>query len=54
MSGSFLDQKGLMKHGTDKFQRYTLNSKITSVVTDWFKVTLNSKWTREDFQRPTT
>ena len=53
VSGSFLDQKGLLKHGTDKFQRYTLNSKITSQVTDWLQLTLNSKWTREDFDRPT-
>ena len=53
LSGSFLDQKGLLRHGTDKFQRYTLNSKITANITDWLKVTLNSKWTREDFQRPT-
>ena len=32
LSGSFLDQKGLLRHGTDKFQRYTLNSKITAMV----------------------
>lgn len=53
ISGSLLNQNGLMKHGKDEFQRYTLNSKITSTVTDWFKITLNTKWTREDFQRPT-
>ena len=53
ISGSFLDQKGLMRHGSDKFQRYTLNGKITTAVTDWFKVTYSTKWTREDFERPT-
>lgn len=52
ISGSFLDQKGLMRHGKDKFQRYTLNGKITTAVTDWFKVTYSTKWTREDFERP--
>ena len=53
ISGSFLDQKGLMRHGSDKFQRYTLNGKITTAVTDWFKVAYSTKWTREDFERPT-
>lgn len=53
MSGSFLDQDGLINHGSDNFQRYTLNAKISTAVTDWFKVTLNTKWTREDFNRPT-
>ena len=53
MSGSFLDQNGLIKHGSDDFQRYTMNAKITTAVTDWFKITLNTKWTREDFARPT-
>ncbi len=53
LSGSILDQKGLIRHGSDKFQRYTLNGKIKTDVTDWFSVMLNTKWTREDFKRPT-
>ena len=52
MSGSFLDQEGILSHGTDKFKRYTMNARITHNVTDWFKISLNSKWTREDFERP--
>ena len=53
LSGSFLDQNGLINHGKDALQRYTMNAKITTAITDWFKVTVNSKWTREDFERPT-
>lgn len=53
MSGSFLNQNGLIRHGEDNFKRYTLNSKITAQITDWFTVTLSNKWTREDFSRPT-
>lgn len=53
VSGSIMDQNGLMRHGSDSFQRFTLNGKITNQVTDWFSVTYNIKWTREDFERPT-
>ena len=53
ISGSFMDQNGLMRHGSDSFQRFTLNGKVTNKVSDWFTVTYNAKWTREDFERPT-
>ena len=53
ISGSLMDQNGLMRHGDDSFQRFTLNGKITNQVTDWFSITYNMKWTREDFERPT-
>ena len=52
VSGSFLDQKGLIRHGKDTFQRYTLNGRITSNITDWFTLGYSTKWTREDFERP--
>ncbi len=28
LSGSFLDQTGLLKHGDDKFNRYTMNARF--------------------------
>ncbi|MES0503761.1 SusC/RagA family protein, partial [Bacteroides fragilis] len=52
VSGSFLDQKGLIRHGKDTFQRYTLNGRITSNITDWFTLGYSTKWTREDYDRP--
>lgn len=52
LSGSFLDQNGLLRHGDDNLQRYTVNSNITANVTDWFKVSYSTKWTRENFERP--
>ena len=39
VSGSFLDQNGLIRHGSDNFQRYTLDAKITAQLAKW--VTLN-------------
>lgn len=53
LSGSFLDQKGLLRHGEDKFYRYTLNSKISVKIADWVTMNYNNKWTREDYHRPT-
>lgn len=53
VSGSFLDQNGLSRHGDDSFQRFTVNAKVTSQICDWFNVTYSTKWTREDFERPT-
>lgn len=52
VSGSLLNQRGLIRHGKDSFQRYTMNSKITAEITDWLKMNVSSKWTREDFERP--
>ena len=52
LSGSFLDQNGLLRHGTDEFQRYTLNSKISVKLADWVTMNYNNKWTREAYDRP--
>lgn len=52
-SGSFLDQKGLIRHGEDTRRRYTLNGKFTADLADWIKLTYSTKWTRTDFERPT-
>ena len=52
ISGSFLDQNGLLRHGSDTFQRYTVNGRITTQVFDWLRVSYSTKWTREDFERP--
>ena len=37
VSGSFLDQNGLIRHGSDNFQRYTLDAKITAQLAKWDK-----------------
>ena len=52
LSGSFMDQNGLLRHGEDNLQRYTMNSNITAVIADWVSVSYSTKWTREDFDRP--
>lgn len=53
ISGNFLGQNGLSRHGEDKMNRYTMNGKITAELASWAKVTYTARWTREDFSRPT-
>ena len=52
VSGSFYDAPGIMNFGEDSYQRYTLNSKISSKMNDWFTVNANLRMSREDLDRP--
>ncbi len=52
VSGSFFDAPGIMNFGEDTYQRYTLNSKISSKMNDWFTVNANVRMSREDLDRP--
>lgn len=52
VSGNFLDQNGLIAHGKDKFNRYTLNGKINATLSEYVKLNYSSKWIREDYKRP--
>lgn len=52
ISGSYLLQNGLMRHGHDENNRYTTNAKISAKLVSWARVDFNMKWTRIDFERP--
>ena len=52
LSGAILSQHGLIRHGKDKLKRYNFSGKITANLKDWFTVTYNTKWVREDYSRP--
>lgn len=52
VSGSFFDAPGVMNYGDDGYQRYTLNSKISSKMNDWFTINANLRMSREDIDRP--
>lgn len=52
VSGSFLNQKGLIAHGHDEMNRYTLNSKIGAELASWARMEYSSKWTRKDYEKP--
>ena len=53
ISGNFLGQNGLLRHGKDKYNRYTLNSKISAKPTDWLSINYTNRWSREDNSAPT-
>lgn len=52
VSGSFFDGPGVMNFGDDSYKRYTLNSKVSSKMTDWFTVNANIRMSRSDIDRP--
>ena len=53
VSGSFLNQNGLIKFGEDVFNRYTIDAKISAKLADWITLNYATKWTRSDYDRPT-
>ena len=52
VSGSFLLQNGLISHGHDELDRYTLNSKIEAELASWARLDYSTKWTRKDYEKP--
>lgn len=52
ISGSYLLQNGLIRHGHDEYNRYTTNAKIGAELASWARVDYNTKWTRTDYERP--
>jgi TonB-linked SusC/RagA family outer membrane protein len=53
VSGSFMNQNGLIAFGKDRMNRYTMDSKIRAKLTDWLTLSYTSKWERQDYQKPT-
>ena len=52
LSGSLLNQHGLIRHGEDVMNRYNFTAKVTAKLKDWFTVSYNNKWSRENYHRP--
>ncbi len=53
ISGNFLGQQGLLRHGDDRYNRYTLNGKISAKLTNWLTLNYTTRWSREDNYAPT-
>lgn len=53
-SGQLLDQDGLMVFNRDFFKRYTVTAKINAELSDWASVGYNSRFVREDYERPSS
>ena len=52
ISGNFLDLNGLIRHGKDNFNRYSINGKISAELADWVTLNYSSRWVREEYSRP--
>lgn len=52
VSANYLGQEGLMKLAPDTYDRYTTTAKINVKLTDWARFSYNTRFTREDFERP--
>lgn len=49
----YLDQNGLLRHGTDNLKRYNATVKFGTDLTDWLKFNYSLRYVRQDFGRPT-
>ena len=52
-SFNYLDQNGLLRHGSDGLKRYNATAKINASITDWLKFNYSMRFTRSDNYRPT-
>lgn len=52
LSGNYLDQSGFMRFCKDEFKRYNITAKINSQLTDWASLTYITRFSREEFTRP--
>lgn len=53
LSGNFMNQEGLIKHGGDNMKRYSINARITAALNKYIDLTYGSRWIRNEFNRPT-
>src|SRR5690606_30172824 len=51
-SGNFMDQNGLNRYAEDNFQGYSLANKINVKISDNLDLTSNTRFVREDYDRP--
>ena len=52
LSLGYMKQEGVMTFNTDQYDRYTLNSNITTKIRDWWKVRTNILFTRSVNSQP--
>lgn len=50
VSGSFLDQNGILRYSGDEFNRYTFTTKLTTELSKYVKFNYTTKFVREDYQ----
>lgn len=51
-SGNVLSQEGLLRYGDDRVNRYIVNGKISTQITDWLRFSYATRWYRNDYDAP--
>ena len=49
----YLDQNGLLRHGSDELQRFNASAKFNAELTSWLKFGYSMRYVRQDLGRPT-
>lgn len=52
ISAGYLLNNGLIRHGHDELDRYTMNGKVNAQLASWARVEYSTKFTRSDYERP--
>lgn len=52
ISGSLFNQAGLFRYGEDKFQRYTINTKVNTSMKEWLRFNFLSRIGRTNIEKP--
>lgn len=52
VSGTWLNQHGLIRHGKDVLNKYNFTTKVNADVTKWLSISYSNKWNREAYNRP--
>ncbi len=50
----YLDQNGLLRHGSDNLKRYNASAKFNTELTRWLKFNYSLRYVRQDLDRPTS
>ncbi|GAF02837.1 SusC/RagA family TonB-linked outer membrane protein [Saccharicrinis fermentans] len=53
VSSNYMTQDGFMRYGTENFDRYSINGKISAQLSDYVKVDYSSRFIRSEYERPT-
>ena len=51
-SGNLLSREGILVHGDDNSQRYTVNAKINVHLTPWLTFGYSNRWVRRQYDAP--
>lgn len=54
LSANYMGQNGLLKVGDDQYKRYAITGKLASQLNDYLKVEFTSRFSRINYDRPTT